>query len=83
MAVASVVLRRMAGQENADFVLVDHADEPLPIRSVEIGPTVTIVHEKLPVAETIVDGVLFEDGFLVTYAVGIAREFIVPRKAAV
>lgn len=30
--------------DDADFVLVDHADEPLPIRSVEIGPTVAIVY---------------------------------------
>lgn len=50
--------------DDADFVLVDHADEPLPIRSVEIGPTVTIIHEIHRIREILVISVLFENGLL-------------------
>ena len=37
-----------------DPAFIDHADEPLPIRSCEGGPTVAIVHEELGVAESVI-----------------------------
>ena len=51
--------------DDAYFVLVDYADEPLPIRSVEIGPTVAIVHEIHRIREILVISVLFENGLLI------------------
>ena len=50
--------------DDADFVLIDQAEEPLPIRSGEIRPAVTIVHEIHSIREIMVISVLFEDGFL-------------------
>ena len=59
------------------------AMEPLPVGAVEIRPAVPIIHEELAIPKPIVNGIFFEDGFLIADAVGIALHLIVPRETAV
>ena len=69
--------------DDSNLVFIDQAGKPLPIRSGEIRPAVTIVHEVHGIREIVVISVLFEDGLLIHNGVTLPLKVIVTREPAV
>lgn len=62
--IVSADTAHILGDDNANLVVLYQFDHAVPIGSVEVGTGVTIVHEKLDVAETLFLCVFFENRLL-------------------
>ena len=58
---------------------IHHADQPEPIRTVEVGTAVPVIYKELGVGEPVVICIFLQDGFLVFNAVAIALKFVITR----
>ena len=62
--IVSADTAHILGDDNTDLIVLDRLNHSFPIGSVEVGTGVTIVHEKLDVAETLFLCVFFENRLL-------------------
>ena len=69
--------------DDADFVFINQAVKPLPVRSVEVGATIAIVHEIHGVSKPLIVSELFEDRLLIHNEVALSLKIIVTGEPAV
>ena len=62
--IVSADTAHILGDDDTDLIVLDQLNHSFPIGSVEVGTGVTIVHEKLDVAETLFLCVFFENRLL-------------------
>ena len=66
LQIVSADTAHILGDDDTDLIVLDQLNHSFPIGSVEVGTRVTIVHERLDVAETLFLCVFFENRLLET-----------------
>ena len=81
--IVSTDTAHILGDDNTDIIILNQLNHSFPIGSVEVGARVTIVHEKLDVAETLFLCVFFENRLLIDNAVALSCKFVITTQPTV
>ena len=81
--IVSADTAHVLSDDDPNLIVLDQLNHSFPIGSVEVGTGVTIVHEKLDVAETLFLCVFFENRLLIDNAVALSCEFVITTQSTV